>query len=455
MWPRDPVMTPEMESIDFSMPQRSRLYRLRPMGVENGKIEGMVSYLVRLAGAHSVSPRRLIKTIFASDNEALRHLRYLRFFTRDAGTINSLGKYASLFQDTTHQLVGGDLKQVMNLMPLKDLLPFNGSGLLAPRPKWCPCCIGEMVAGEDEAYRPLVWSFALYRVCTRHDVQLLDKCHHCGKHQPFIPRYPDLAHCDHCGKLLDSGTAKEPKGSIHRWTSAAIANLVLNLASLEGIATTERFTSIVKAAVNQLADGNRAEFCKRTGLSSRWVLKEWISGHDRPTLPQILSISYSLGVYPAQLLQLELSVTHPFGSHMLRPLPQMLLARAERPMLENHSKQEIAKKLEQLLKTVARFKSLSAVAASLGISRSTMKYWFPEEYAYFQLILEAKRRTHAINRSQFREKSVISAVQVISELGQYPSRRKVNQQLSVKKLTLAKPDAMKTYRQFLRNPANS
>lgn len=185
MWPRDPQTFPELESLDFTIPQRSRLYRPAPKGAEAGQIEGQLSYLVRLARAHSVNPRRLVRTVFASDNMAIRQLKYAGFFVRHAGTINGLGKYAELFCEETGQLTGASFLRHMSLLPLKELLPPNGAGLLASKPRWCPCCVGEMVASGEDVYRPLAWSFDLYRVCARHRIRLQDTCGHCGRAQPF------------------------------------------------------------------------------------------------------------------------------------------------------------------------------------------------------------------------------------------------------------------------------
>ncbi len=47
-----------------AVPPRSRLYGLDPIGMDTPAWEGLISYLVRLARAHCVSPRDLIRLEF-------------------------------------------------------------------------------------------------------------------------------------------------------------------------------------------------------------------------------------------------------------------------------------------------------------------------------------------------------------------------------------------------------
>jgi hypothetical protein len=280
MWPRNPVIFPELESLEFTIPQRSRLYRPMPMGSETDQMEGQLSYLVRLARAHSVNPRRLIGSVFASDNLATRQLKYTGFFVRHAGTTNGLGRYAELFREETGRLTGASFLRHMSLLSLRELLPSNGAGLLAPKPKWCPCCVDGMGESGDEVYRSLAWSFDLYRVCVRHGVQLRDACGHCGKAQPFIPRYPDLGRCDYCGGTLAGGELHASSSRLDRWVSKAMADIVQRLPDMEGKATAGRFAAFMKLAVERFADGNRAKLCERVGMP-RWALTGWLSGGER------------------------------------------------------------------------------------------------------------------------------------------------------------------------------
>ncbi|MCL4470282.1 MAG: TniQ family protein [Gammaproteobacteria bacterium] len=447
MWLHDPQTFPELESLDFTMPQRSRLYRPVPMGAEAGQIEGQLSYLVRLARAHSVNPRRLVRTVFASDNLAIRQLKYAGFFSRGAGTINGLGKYAELFQEETGQLTGACFLRHMSLLPLKELLPPNGAGLLAPKPRWCPCCVGEMVESGDDVYRPLAWSFDLYRVCVRHGMQLQDTCGHCGRHQPFIPRYPDLGRCDHCGGMLANSEQQKSSSRLDLWASKAITNIVQHLPALDGIATVSRFVAFLKAAVARFSDGNRAEFCERIGMPP-WALKGWLSDGERPTLPQLLSVCYGLGIMPSKLF-LEPEDILPSMRDSLRPVPEKLFGRAERPMLSVRARRKLAKDLDAIINNPEDVRSLPVVVKSLGFTQFCLKYWFPVAYASIQDKHESARKLRMAIRAQSERDAVVSVVRLMRERGEYPSRRKVNTELLKQKMSLIRPELMQIYRQAI------
>ena len=44
-----------------TMPARSRLYSLAPMGVGSAQVESVTSYVMRLANAHAVFPGTLVR----------------------------------------------------------------------------------------------------------------------------------------------------------------------------------------------------------------------------------------------------------------------------------------------------------------------------------------------------------------------------------------------------------
>lgn len=448
MWPRNPDIFPELEALEFTIPPRSRLYRPMPMGFEANQVEGQLSYLVRLARAHSVNPRRLIGSVFASDNPTIRQLKYTGFFVRHAGTINGLGKYAELFREETGRLTGASFLRHMSLLPLGELLPPNGAGLLAPKPKWCPCCVGEMAESGEDVYRPLAWSFDLYRVCVRHGVQLRDACGLCGKAQPFIPRYPDLGRCDYCGGMLADGERHASSSQLERWVSKAIADILQSLPDLERKATASRFSAFMKLAVERFADGNRAKLCERVGMP-RWALTGWLTGRERPTLPQLLSVCYGLRVMPSRLFLSEPEDILRSMRGNLRPVPEKLFGRVERPLLGVRARHKLAKELGEIINNSEDVRSLPEVAKSLDITRSCLKYWFPEEYASIQDKREAARKRRMVIRTVSDRDAVLSAVQLVRARGEYPARRKVNAELLKQKLSLIRPEMLQIYRQVV------
>lgn len=446
MWPHNPDIFPELEPLEVSIPQRSRLYQLVPMALDTDQVEGQLSYLVRLARAHSVNPRRLIGSVFAADNLAIRQLKYSSFFVKYAGTINGLGKYAELFQEETGRLTGASFLRNMSMLPLEGFLPPNGAGLLASKPKWCPCCVGEMMETGDDVYRPLAWSFDLYRICVRHGTQMVDACGHCGKAQPFIPRYPDLGRCDHCGGMLTDGERLISTSRLDRWVSKAIADIVQHLPMFDETVTANRCVTVMKLVVERFANGNRAKFCERIALR-RWTLTRWLSGGERPTLPQFLSVCYGLRIMPSKLLLSEPTDLVLSMQDNLRPVPEKLFGRRERPLLGIQQRRKLIQELAGIINDPDDVRSLPQVARSLGLTRSCMKYWFPEEYVSMQDKHIAANRKRMAIRMESQRDAVVAAVQKVRARGEYPARRKVNEELLKQKMSLIRPELLSFYRQ--------
>lgn len=165
-------------SIDYlETSPRSRLYQPPVAGVGTKDIEGLISYIVRVAAAHSVSPWRLLKKIYAVENTDIKAFMYPSFFNKYSSTINSLGKYAEIFLTDTEKLTGSSQLRNTTLLSLANLLPTKGCGLLLDKPQWCPECINEMLISKKPTYRPLSWSLKLYRACTTHKRALVDIAH--------------------------------------------------------------------------------------------------------------------------------------------------------------------------------------------------------------------------------------------------------------------------------------
>lgn len=440
MWPREPGIFDVFQIDGLSLPPRSRLFNLPPIALGTGRVEGLISYLVRLARAHSVNPRRLVKTEFALV-PGIDSMTYAAFFDRYAGTLDGLGHYAEVFSNALAQLTGGSDLSLLTLLPLRELLPPNGQGLLAGGAKWCPACLDEMMKAHTEVHRPLVWSFALYRMCGRHGQPLEDRCAACGHLQPFLPRYPDLARCDHCGAGLNSQSVprRDERSALDVWLAEAIEDIVAHLAELDGIATQGRFVTAVRAAVAKHAAGNQAEFCRRIGMR-RWAIKGWLSKGECPSLPQLLTVCHGLNVMPTELL---LSESVP--DRGLRMQADIVMARAARPVLSIKERQRLASDLSRLTADPNDTAPVSKVAQRLGLKRSCLKYWFAEHQERIHGKYVTAKNQRADHTRKRNEEKVICVVTEMVAHGKYPGRRRVNEALRRQGLSLAQPEMKAIY----------
>lgn len=193
------------------VPPRSILYSIPLIGVGTGNVEGLTSYICRLAEAHCVSPTNLLRYQIepaackgrpkaaksvnlqshpSGDNRvAVRYVQALEYLTMQPNlselTLSSwlMGKrgtgniFSSLFVDRIVSMVKGNRE-------------------------WCPECLQELQDGNDEIYEPLLWSLTIVSVCPRHDRLLDRRCPSCHQIQPIIAAKTRVGRCSHCHAWL-------------------------------------------------------------------------------------------------------------------------------------------------------------------------------------------------------------------------------------------------------------
>jgi len=97
--PETVVYCPWDEASPRSIPPRSYLYRVTPMGVGSANVESLTSYLARLAVAHDISPAVLLtREILPKVREEFRRHDYQdvpdvdNTFVYGAHTLNGVGQ---------------------------------------------------------------------------------------------------------------------------------------------------------------------------------------------------------------------------------------------------------------------------------------------------------------------------------------------------------------------------
>ena len=438
-------------SIDYlEMTPRSRLFQPQLMAAGTKDVEGLISYIVRIAAAHSVSPTRLLRKIYTVDNPEIAEFLYPSFFNHYSSTVNGLGKYAELFVAHTESLTGAKSLVLSTLLPLSDLLPSTGCGLLSNRPKWCPECIQEMVTTLSESYRPLIWSLKLYRACTKHKQPLVDTCPHCDRVQPFIPRYPDLSRCAYCYQGLNLRKRSQclEFSEFDYWVFAALENLIVHLNRFGQVVAANTFAILIKSAVEHFSKGNQSAFCKSIGLNS-WAVKGWLRNNEKPSLPQLLTICYGIDTLPSEIFLKPWDEV--FTHQALRRIPEKIVDRAERPLLKDGQLTELKHSITAIANDEMDYRPLAIVARQLGHRLTCLKYWFPTESAKISKKFAINTKAIGLKNAQAAIAAVSNIVEEIRGRGEYVSNRKVNDRLLRKGMSLAKPILFRAFKSELKN----
>lgn len=426
------------------VPPRSALFSLFPTGIGTLHQESLLSLLVRTSHAHAVNPRLLIREIFPMADAAIARLPTAAFFQRLAGTINGLGQYARILVSAMEKLTGQPNLCHLTLLPWQDILPHNGQGLLARHPRWCPVCLEEQRLEESGMAIPLVWSLETYQICRIHLVSLESCCSYCGKMQPCIPSYPDLAFCTHCRRFLGGTRTPATHPNFKAWVAEAVGDMVARQSMPNFAPTRERFQEFVREQVAVHTGGNRAAFCRELGINEFGV-SGWLNKGERPSITQFLTVCYGTKTLPVEIFHASGQSAQMAG---LRMPAGKLKERVAPPRLVLARRVAVEKILQEHLNTGVGH-SVSAIAKNLGVGRACLRYWFP---ALCKLLSE-QHRTMTKKRSDDRHRQQCMIVEeVISRIqaeGSLPTKRKVDKLLRTKGITLSQPHLMSTFRKRL------
>lgn len=426
--------------------QVTRLYRITPADFESWGRESLISFIVRLSREHLVNPRLLIQRIFSEVDPQIALVCRNRFYVKDSRTINAVGEYARIFSTASSRLTGHASLNQLTMLPWKDVLPENGEVMTAKRLKWCPCCLAEQALTLGYNYHPLVWSMELYKACLRHSRPLQETCPRCEKPQPFIPSFPALGHCSHCGASLLSMSTSAP--------AVANDNTVLKMESTlwsmmqcrqDHSPSLELFRNNLTKLIQLCANGNKAKFCRDLGWDS-WAVNSWLRKGQRPTLQRLVVLSIRHNVQIASLFVENdidgLADAQQTQGHSKR------VERKVRPQLLMAQRNAIALRLNEELSNPLP-KSVNAMGRELRIGRSALKYWFPElchalGERYREFLGEVAVRARAD-----RLKILNEILDKFVAEGWWPSKRAVDRELSRHGLALVRTELASTYQQFM------
>ncbi|MCG2578049.1 TniQ family protein [Dechloromonas sp. XY25] len=446
-----------MESVDLSflpefsgfdnlpdIPPRSRLFSLEPIGIGTPMSEGLKSYIIRLAEAYSISPRRLIREEFTKFAPELANYRYFGP-TKYAIAIDGLYRYSELFARSVENLCGLPEARNLTLQPLNALLPFTGVGMCAPR--WCSSCYAEMRESRQQLYQPLAWSLDLYHVCPRHEKTMVDRCPSCNKLQYLIPRIPMIGYCCYCGTWMGKPLNKSPPAtSFELWVSTAIGEIIAELSKLGNLATRDRFLRQLMEAVDCFADGGRREFCRRIGLPDA-AFQIWITGGKRPCLARWLEISYGLGIGPVRFLEEKFASVS--ETTVLRKLPYALTPRASSPQLTAAERHAIEVELTSVAEAGSGAFSVTALAERHGLARRHLQSLWPDQCRKISADFKENAKIQWNEKRAQQCRITKETVNSLLERGLYPSQRTMQNALNRFGLSLVNPAIRDAYKQQL------
>lgn len=420
------------------------LFHVEPQGPADDP-EGLISWLIAVAQAHSLSPRVLMKHLI-EQSAAHRDLwSGTTFFDRDCVTINGYGKYARMATSLLARHSHVTFKS-MTLLELAELFPHNGEGTLSRYPKWCADCLCDQARSGKRPHLKLAWSLEHYRVCHVHKVPLSERCPACGSLQSFFPIYPSVTHCNSCDRSLLAAPVEIEQAEFSTpnqfdlWCANTLMDLVVRRAELGAQGSMVAFRRNVADIVHRLSPGNKKRLCESVGLQA-YALNGWLNKDEKPSMSVLLRFCFGVSTEVADMF-LPDAVNLASEPKIVISVPD---ERCTRPMLGFEQRKHMERLLEVIVSDTTDCRPLGLVATQLGLSRSAMKYWFRQQCRE----IVKKNRSFESRRQEVRYRAdhefLRAIIQSLRAEGVNPSRRRVDAGLRRKGLALARPDLFLAY----------
>ncbi|UTH75195.1 TniQ family protein [Chromobacterium sp. IIBBL 290-4] len=426
----------------------SALFALPPMQGGGRATESLLSYLVRLARAHQIDARRLVRytvwPVLPLDGAGLA----ISFYREDARTVNGIGRYAYAFTQALERLTSVQGLEGLTFQAWKGVIPEIGAGFLAKEVRWCPACLAEQRHQRVDSHFPLVWSLDAYRVCTRHHRPLQHLCPWCGKRQQLIPHYPDQARCTHCCGYLAPTSSLQTQETIQEADLRRAHSLESMIATPEGriMPTQLQLMAILQTAAERWTEGEKKKLSLTLGLGDR-AIGGWANKQQKPAFPQLLQIADTLGMTLYQLFTQPLPDQAPSSAS---PVPAKDKPRPAAQL----SKASLESRLRQQLDAPNTAEPVSRILKRIGVTRSYAKYWFPELLAQLAYKHQQSQQQATAERQIEDVERVGRVFRNIVAGGDYPSIRRMSQALRPYRLSLQRGPLREEYnelREQLRN----
>lgn len=424
-----------------TMPARSRLYHLEPIGVGTPDVEGLTGFITRLAEAHCVSLRALIVRelvpLFRSTRLSAPTLGGMHaFWWAEARALNGTRTQA---EDWVHALetltLRNDLR-CLTFLPWAEVL--DSKKLLRRTRAWCPACYEVWHRAGQVVYDPLLWAVAVVTACPRHRRRLRLQCDGCRRPLPILATRSRVGHCPHCNRWLGV-PPNDPVGSkealapselaSQRGVVAALGTMVAAAPTLVVPPRRERIVQVIGALVKQVGAGKLALLARKVSLSKD-VVWRWHRGRTIPRLDSLLRLSFGLGTTPLRLLIGEGAGV---DRHPSTAVPATFVQAQPRSPRKPLDAQRARRALTRVVESrTSPPPSMREVARRLGSESANLYQRFPDLCRAISARFQAYRKAQSLARRQHLCDEVREVTLDLQSQGVYPSHDRVEALLSLK-----------------------
>jgi hypothetical protein len=415
-----------------TLPARSTLYPVAPVGVGTPNVESLTSYLARLAAAHTVSPRILlveavIPRVGRSDLSKATDNSLSAFWTTDSRALNGTGTIARVWSQALATLTGRPEIPHLTLLIWRNVLPSRG--LLRRVRAWCPACYEEWRTTGAIVYDPLRWTLAVVTACPRHRRALRQACPQprCRRALPLLGARSRPGYCSACGGWLgvsaEQGWPEEALSvevlAWQRWVDDAVGELM----AASPVATPprrERIALMIAQGVGPT--GGSAAFAHAFQFNPGTVW-QWGQGTHLPSMGALVALCYRLDVSLRDFLLTDPVRVNSVPIHPRPPIEVSGPPAARRKPFESDN---VRITLEDVLgRSEEPPPSMRTVARRLGHAHADLHRRFPDLCRAISARYLTHRQALGDRRRQHLCREVREATFCVHAQGFYPSSVRV------------------------------
>jgi hypothetical protein len=416
---------------DVVVPERSYLYSLEPIGLGTSMVEGLQSYIVRLAREHCVTTHTLLQQgIFPrvfSDTEVASVQNKIRSIASTGVMFNSMSPLnASMVEAIEALTLRRDLTY-LTMLPWRDgIAPV---GMMRKKKAWCSVCYREWITSKQKLYEPLIWSIAQVSCCPVHRNYLECRCSNCGREQPLLTSATPAGFCAFCksrlsaelkGNLTSKGLGSKVGLAQDTWSEEQMGSLLAASSSIQPEYVFAPLKDLYLRVVASRKLGERRKTANNLGVSAELLQCILRTDTYRPSLALLLSLCKhaSLSVFDF------LTGVADYQSIDPDKLP-------ERPLIKSRKAATLSiKEQEEYLQTALVSEDdahvgIAGHARRMGCSREVLHRRFPDlSAAITKRCREHQRLRREKLHNSLAQRARAATLQIYAE-GEYPSARRV------------------------------
>lgn len=385
---------------DLTLPPRSRLFHLGPVGIGKPFVESLSGYSSRLAETHHVTHASLFGREIAPHIDR-RHLRnsasrsnvnalLAASFRTLERAVNGTGLTATDYAKALEKLTLQPGLRYLTMLTWRSVISHRH--LLKQYRAWCASCYEERRLEELPIYEQLLWSLEVVTVCPIHNRRLSSRCNHCNHTLRLLDSHSRPGFCSKCNAWLGASSTQDlssevPPGNEDLQYQTRVAEQVGSLLAAAPKITEPPSKAAIAASIEWCISNSqyKNEFAfSRAAHLPQSTVNDWRRGDSIPQLDKTLKVCLIVDIPVLEFIRGDLPhYNHQaqFRKVVVPERPAGLKTPSASAHKYGNAELEKAKNLFEILLTSDPPVPAEEIAGRIGFPNTTLRYRFPELYS--------------------------------------------------------------------------